>query len=63
MVGSVVKNLPANVGHIDPDPRSLGREDSLEKIHGKSHGQRNLAGYSLWVTEELDTTALLNNSS
>ena len=38
--------------------RSLGREDPLEKgvaiqcsiLPGESHGQRNLAGYSSWIT-------------
>ena len=44
--------------------RSLGGEDPLEKemathstiIAGKSHGQRNLAGYSPWGHKESDTT-------
>ena len=48
--------------------QSLGREDPLEKemaIHsvllpGKSHGQRNLVGYSLWGRKELDKTELLH---
>ena len=43
--------------------RSLGGEGPLEKgmaIHfgipaGESHGQRSLAGYSLWGHKELDT--------
>ena len=29
-------------------------------VPGKSHGQRNLAGYSLWGHKELDTTERLN---
>ena len=44
--------------------QSLGWEDPLEKkmsIHpvllpGKSHGQRNLVGYSPWGHKESDTT-------
>ena len=43
--------------------RSLGWEDPLEEemaqptpvfLPGKSHGQRSLAGYSLWGLKELD---------
>ena len=45
--------------------RSLGQEDPLEKemgaptpqfLPGKSHGQRNLAGYSPWERKESDST-------
>ena len=45
--------------------QSLGREDRLEEgtrqptpvfLPGKSHGQRSLAGYSLWGHTELDMT-------
>ena len=44
--------------------QSPGLEDSLEKgmiTHsnippGESHGQRSLAGYSLWGLKELDMT-------
>ena len=51
--GSVVKNLPANAGDSDS---TLGREDPLENerqsilvfSRGESHGQRSLAGYTLW---------------
>ena len=32
-------------------------------LPGKSHGQRNLASYSLWVTTESDTTQQLNNKT
>ena len=43
---------------------SLGREDPLEKgmqptpvfLPGKSHGQRSLAGYSMWGHKESDMT-------
>ena len=48
--------------------QSLGREDPLEKgmathssiLAWKSHGQRNLAGYSPWGRKESDTTELLS---
>ena len=48
--------------------QSLGQEDSLEveiatcssivawRMPGESHGQRSLAGYSLWGLKESDTT-------
>ena len=46
--------------------QSQGQEDSLEEemdnlflsvfFHGKSHGQRRLAGYSPWGCKELETT-------
>ena len=41
--------------------QSLGWEDPLEKEmqptwHGKSHGQRSVAGYSPWVHRESDMT-------
>ena len=51
----MVKNLPASAGDVRDTVQSLGQEDLLEKemattlvfLPGKSHGQRNLAGYSL----------------
>ena len=56
----VVKNPPAKQ---EMWVRSLGQEDPLEKeisthssiLAGKSHGQRNLAGYSSWGRKESDT--------
>ena len=53
---------------------SLGCQDPLEKemathsrilafLLGRSHGQRNLVGYSPWGSEELDSTERLNNSN
>ena len=50
---------------------SLGQEDPLENeiqptsvfLPGKSHGQRSLAGYSLWGHKELDMTEQLNNNN
>ena len=61
--GSVVKNPP-----VVQD--TLGREDPLQTewqptpvfLPGGSHGQRSLAGYSLWEHKELDTTERLNNN-
>ena len=63
----MVKNLPAKAGDTRDTVGSLGWEDSLEKemathsstpifLPGKFHGQRSLAGYSLWGRKELDTT-------
>ena len=47
--GSVVKNLPANVGDTHLIPRS-GRspEERNGNSPGKSYGQRSLVGYSSW---------------
>ena len=53
----MVKNLPAMQETL---VRSLGWEDSQEKempatpifLPGESHGQRSLAGYSLWACKE-----------
>ena len=55
--GSVVKNLPTMQEMQETQLQSLGWEDLLEKeieptqvfLPGKSHGQRSLAGYSLWA--------------
>ena len=57
----MVKNLPAKK---ETQVQSLGQEDSLKKkwqptpvfLPVKSHGQRNLMGYSPWGCEELNTT-------
>ena len=46
---------------------SLGQEDPLEKgmaahlLPGEFHGQKSLAGYSLWRHKELDTTESLTH--
>ena len=66
-----VKNLPANAG----DTRDVGSIPELERypgkkkwprapvfLPGKSHGQRNLAGYSPWDRKDLDTTLQLNHN-
>ena len=42
--GSVAKNLPANAG----DSGSILQSGGSVFLPGKSHGQRSLAGYSLW---------------
>ena len=51
---SVVKNLPANAGDMGSTP-GLGRFPWRRKwqptpafLPGESHGQRNLADFSLW---------------
>ena len=59
--GSVVKNLPANAGATrDVDLiRSPGRENGNPIpvfLPVESHGQKSLAGYSLWGWKESDMT-------
>ena len=68
---SVVMNLPAKQ---ETWVLSLGQEDHLERkwkptpifLPGKSHGQRNLAGYNLWgpkrVGHDLAAKQLQNSS-
>ena len=66
-VAQTVKRLPTMQ---ETRVQSLGREDLLEKemapqlvfLSGKSHGQRNLEGYSPWGREESDTTERLHTS-
>ena len=60
--GSVVKKLHANVGDASSIPGS-GRfpwrkawQPALVFLTGESHGQRSLAGCSLWGHKESDTT-------
>ena len=65
LLAQTVKHLPAM---RETRVRFLGREDPLEKgtqstpalLPGKSHGQRNLIGYSLWGSKESDTTERLH---
>ena len=60
----MVNNLPANTEIKQMRVRSLGWEDpqkeemaiTPEFLPGKSHGQRNMAGYSPWGCKESDTT-------
>ena len=63
--GSVVKNLPANVGDTGDAGSIPGSGRSPEGgngnplsvfLPGKSHGQGILAGCSPWGCKELDTT-------
>ena len=64
LVAQTVKHLPAM---RETWVRFLGREDPLEKemaIHSstlawKSHGRRNLIGYSSWGCKESNTTERL----
>ena len=60
----LVRNLPT----VARDARDMGSTSGLRRslkqeteshssiLAIKSHGQRSLAGYSPWVTKELDTT-------
>ena len=60
-VAQTVKNLPTR---WEPWVQSLGWKDPLEKemathssiLAWRTHGQRSLAGYSLWGHRESDTT-------
>ena len=60
---SVVKNPPANVGHVGSIPE-LGRSIPWSRkwqptpvfLPEKSHGQRSLAGYSPWGRKESGMT-------
>ena len=59
-MAQTVKHLPTM---WETQVQSLGREDPLAKetathssiLPGKSHGRRNLVGYSPWGGKELDT--------
>ena len=61
LVAQTLKNLPAMQ---EIWVKSLGWEDPLEEdmathssiLAGEFHGQRGLAGHSLWGRKELDTT-------
>ena len=64
--GTVVKNLPANVGGMGLIP-GLGRcpggasgNPFQYSCLGNSHGRRSLVGYSPWGCEESDTTQQLS---
>ena len=62
--GAVAKTPPAMQEMQETRVRSLGWEDPLEEgmstslvfLHGKSHGQRSMAGYNPWGCKELDIT-------
>ena len=58
--GSVVKNPPGNAGDTGSTPelgrsRGGGNGNPLQYSCLGSHGQRSLAGYSLWGRQESDT--------
>ena len=65
-----VRNLPANArdtGNADLIPgsgRCLGGGNSnlLQYSCLKSHGQRNVVGYSSWVCKESDTTEQISTA-
>ena len=61
----VAKNLPARAGDtrdtgmIPRSGRSPGEGEWVPTpvfLHGESHGERSLAGYSPWSHKESDTT-------
>ena len=62
--GSAGKESACNAGDLDMIP-GLGRspEEGMATpssiLPGEFHGQRSLAGYSLWGRKELDTTEQL----
>ena len=66
--GSEVKNPPAdagNVGSIPGSGRSPGGEMAIHSsiLAGKSHGQRNLVGYSPWGCRRVVyNLAIINNT-
>ena len=62
------KNPPAKAGDgfkswVRKIPWKRERLSSPEFLPGETHGQRSLAGYSLWSHKDLDTTEWLNNSN
>ena len=72
MVGSVVKDLPANAG----DLRDGGFDSWVRKIPwrrkwqptpvflpAKTQGQRSMGAYSPWDCKDSDTTEQLNNKN
>ena len=67
LVAQTVKPLPAM---WETQARFLGQEDPRRRkwqptpllLPGKSHGQRSLVDYSLWVCKESDTTERLHSS-
>ena len=62
LVAQLLKNLPASEGDMGSVP-GLGRAPGegngnplQNPWHGKSHGQNNLTGYSLWSQERVNMT-------
>ena len=67
--GSNGKESTFNAGHVGPTPGS-GRSPGWREwqptpvsLPGEFHGQRSLAGYSLWDCKESGTTGWLNTST
>ena len=62
--GAVIKNLLANAGDaglgVRKIPWSRKRQPTPVVLPGEFHGQRSLAGFSLWVTKEPNTTERLS---
>ena len=67
----MVKNPPAVQEMQETRVQSLHQDDPCRKewqptpvfLPGKSHGQRSLAGYSLWGRKESDMTEQLSTHS
>ena len=57
----MVKNVSTNAGDMGSIPGEMVTQ--LSFLAGKSHGQRSLAGYSLWEAKELNITEQLNNNN
>ena len=61
------KDLPAMQETLELWVQFLGQEDPWRRtqqptpvfLPGESHGQRSLAGYSLWVQKESDMTEVI----
>ena len=64
----MVKNSPTNAGDIRPGfdpwvgkiPWRRAWQPTPVFLPGESHGQRSLAGYSLWGCKKLNTTEAIN---
>ena len=54
--GSAVENSPANAGDVGLIPESGASWPTPVFLLGKSYGQSNLAGYSLWSWQETEMT-------
>ena len=46
---------------VGKSPRRREWQPTPEFLPGKSHGQRNLVGYSPWSRKQLDVTEQMNN--
>ena len=59
------KESACNAGDLGSFPglgRSPGEANGNPLLPGEFHGQRSLAGYSLWDCKELDTTEQLTHT-